>query len=64
MAARTKIMIDKQVVIRGDLHSKIRRHCFENDLQMKDLINLMLTSILEDAEKLQEIISELQAEAN
>ena len=61
MAARTKIMTDKQVVIRGDLHAKIRRLCFENDLQMKDLINLMLRSILEDAEKLQEIIAELQS---
>ena len=61
MATRTKMMTDKQVVIRGDLHAKIRRHCFENDLQMKDLINLMLTSILEDTEKLQEIIAELQS---
>jgi len=61
MATRTKTMMDKQVVVRGDLHAKIRRHCFENDLQMKDLINLMLSSILEDAEKLQEIIGELQS---
>ena len=64
MATRTKPMMEKQVVIRGDLHAKIRRLCFENELQMKDLINLMLNSMLEDAEKLQEIVAELQAEMN
>jgi hypothetical protein len=64
IATRTEVMIEKQVVIRGDVHARIKRLCFDNEVQMKDSINLILSSLLEDLEKLQEIIAELQAEMN
>ena len=62
MANRTKLTALKQVVVRADIHARLRRVCFENEVEMKDLVNLMLSSVLEDSERLQEIIGGIRSE--
>ena len=56
---RTKIS-SKQILLRSDLHSRLKRLCFDREIQMKELVNLIIRSILDDQNKVEELIAELQ----
>ncbi|MDG6905667.1 MAG: hypothetical protein JRN20_07780 [Nitrososphaerota archaeon] len=56
---RTRSATRKQVVIRDDLHKKLRRLSFDNEIQVQDLVNLILSSTMDDEKKIEEFVAEL-----